>query len=111
MDYFVPLSANDSLDRAQEFFATGWPYGGQFARNGNIVRCTIQLRDGVLRAALNFLTAGGMKPRTQTTQVIARSEDGGCALTVTADNEQHESTTKQWAKQELGAQPKEWAKV
>lgn len=101
MDFFAPVPANDALDKAQDFLATRWPYGGRIVRNGNAVIWTA--RDTAMQTLLFYLTASIVSPRPKTAQFIASNADGGCKLAVAADVAEHKQVASEWAERELGA--------
>ncbi len=111
VDYVTDIPAEEALDRAQVYFATRWPHGGQYTREGNAVVWSAVERQGCIKAVLSFFVAIGTLfiyvplPKKLSAQLLAFREDGRTRLIITANRPAFSDTLARFAVDELDAEP------
>ena len=112
MDYTTELSSEEVLGRTQAYFAKDWAFGGRYARVGNEVSCTIEVRRGCLAEAFDFLIfvltlslRGAKGPEYRVSKLLAYPREGATMISVTADLPEHREALETWVREDLGARP------
>jgi hypothetical protein len=122
MDLKTEWTPTEVLDRAEAYFARGWPYAGGYSRNGatsvvfvgeveapnEITEFLKVLVFGALTFGIYFLywifthDRNIVVPRAE---IVATPEEGGALVTTRATKPEHQAALDGWAREELGGTP------